>query len=221
MLMTTISGHKIEGLRRGWLFSSLLVASLIAVSCNESDDDGPAPEPSSVTSLYITVTGAGVQAPYGNVYLFYTEETNLDYAVGREADRSLMTDGNKAPLVDVSRQYYPVVRYEKGGKQVEIHPVSAYGSATAGSLDTYSSVRYSQIYFDIAKLSTEYGTVKKGSLVLVVIVLNDQVSRTWVAHPLELRRNYTVHVALPDNKTPTYVPGSDLGIKWWQVEGDE
>ena len=80
--------------------------------------------------------------------------------------------------------------------------------------------RYSQMHFDIPKLSSEYGTIKKTSLVLVVIVLNDEVSHTWVAHPLELRRNYIIHVALPDNKTQTYVPSSDLGVKWWQVEGE-
>ena len=219
-MMKTLT-HTAGGWRRAGLFSGLLVVLLTMVACNESVDDGPKPEPSVVTSLYITVTGAAVQAPYGNVYLFDSEETNLNYAVGRETDRSLMPDGSKAPLVDVSRQYHPVVRYEKEGRQVEIHPVSAYGSAADGKLDTYSSVRYSQIRFNIPELSTEYGTVKKGSLVLVVIVLNDQVSQTWVAHPLELRRDYTIHVALPDNKTPTYVPGSDLGIKWWQVEGEE
>lgn len=221
MLMTMTLRPLAGGLRGGWLFSSLLLASFMVVSCNGSDDDELKQEPSSVTSLDITVTGAGIQAPYGNVYLFYSQETDLNYAVGRESDRSLMADGNKAPLVDVTRQYHPVVRYEKDGRQVEIHPVSAYGSAAAGGLDTYSSVRYSQIHFDIAKLSAEYGEIKKGSLVLVVIVLNDQVSRTWVVHPLELRRNYLVHVALPDNKTLTYVPGSDLGIKWWQVEENE
>ena len=219
-MMKTLT-HTAGGWRRAGLFSGLLVVLLTMMACNESVDDGPKPEPSVVTSLDITVTGAGVQAPFGNVYLFYSEETNLNYAVGREADRSLMPDGKKAPLVDVSHQYNPVVRYEKEGKPVEIQPVSAYGSVADGKLDTYSSVRYSQIHFDITKLSARYGTVKKGSLVLVVIVLNDQVSQTWVVHPLELRRNYTIHVALPDNKSLTYVPSSDLGVKWWQVEGEE
>lgn len=204
-----------------FFFSGLLAALTLMVSCNESDDDGPVPEPSVVRSLDITVTGEKIQAPRGNIYLFYSKETDLNYAVGSEADRSLMPNGEKAPLVDVSRQYSPVVRFEKDGKQVAIHPVSAYGSTTAGSLDTYSSLRYSQMHFDIFQLSKEYGTIEKGSLVLVVIVLNDEVSHTWVVHPLELRRNLTVHVALPDHKTPTYVPSSDLGIKWWQVEGNE
>ena len=202
-------------------FSSLLAALPLTVSCNESDDDGPAPEPTVVRSLDITVTGEKIQAPRGNIYLFHSKETDLNYAVGREADRSLMPSGEKAPLVDVSHQYNPVVRYEKDGKPFVIHPVSAYGSVAAGSLDTYGSLRYSQMHFDIPQLSGEYGTIEKGSLVLVVIVLNDEVSRTWVVHPLELRRNYTIHVALPDHTSPTYVPNSDLGIKWWQVEGNE
>ena len=77
------------------------------------------------------------------------------------------------------------------------------------------------MHFNIPQLSTEYGKIGKGSVVLVVIVLNDEVSRTWVSHTLELRRNYTIHVSLPDHKTPTYVPSSDLGVKWWQVEGEE
>lgn len=209
------------GLRRVMLFSNLVVVLFTLSSCNESDDDGPAPEPKVVSTLDITVTGTNVQAPFGNMYLFYGEETDLNYAVGRESDRSLMADGNKAPLIDVSKQYNPVVRIEKGGQLKVLHPVSAYGSASAGSLDTHSSVRYSQMHFDISNLSKEYGTVKKGSLVLVVIVLNDEVSHTWVAHPLELRRNYVVHVALPDYKAPTYVPSSDLGVKWWQVEENE
>lgn len=213
--------HPTEGLRRGRLFSGLLMALLLLTACNESVDDDTVPEPDVVTSLDITVTGANIQAPEGNVYLFYTEETNLDYAVGRESDRSLMSDGNKAPLIDVSRQYNPVVRYEKNGQQKTLHPVSAYGTLSDGRLDTYSSVRYSQIHFDITRLSSEYGKVKKGSLVLVVIVLNSEVSRTWVAHPLQLRRDYVIHVALPDYKTLTYVPNSDLGLKWWQVEGNE
>ena len=189
--------------------------------CNESIDDDPVAEPDVVTSLDITVTGEQIQAPYGNVYLFYCEDTDLNYAVGRETDRTLMPDGNKAPLIDVSRSYNPVVLYEKNGQQKTVHPVSVYGSVSDGKLDTHSSPRYSQIHFDINKLSSEYGKVEKGCLVLVVIVLNDEVSHTWVAHPLELRRNYLIHVALPDHKSPTYVPGSDLGIKWWQVEGKE
>lgn len=203
------------------LFPALLAALLLPASCNESDDEASAPEPRVVTSLDITVTGEKVQAPSGNIYLFHSEDAGLEHAVGRETDRSLMPDGRKAPLVDVSHPYQPVVRYEKAGEEVTIHPVSEYGKRADGNLDTYSSVRYSQMHFDIARLSTEYGTVKKGSVVLVVIVLDDQVSRTWVAHPLELRRNHVIHVALPDHKTPTYVPSSDLGVKWWQVEGDE
>lgn len=213
--------HTGKGLRRVLPFSGLFIALFLTASCNESIDDEPTPEPSVVTTLDITVTGTKVQAPYGNMYLFYSEDTNLNYAVGQESDRSLMADGNKAPLVDVSRQFNPLVRYEKNGKEKTLHPVSAYGTAADGSLDTYSSVRYSQMHFDISKLSSEYGTIKKGSLVLVVIVLNDEVSHTWVAHPLELRRNYTIHVSLPDNRTQTYVPSSDLGVKWWQVEGGE
>ncbi len=191
------------------------------VSCNSSDDDETAPEPRTVTSLDITVTGTKVQAPFGNMYLFYSEATDLNYAVGREMDRSLMPDGNKAPLIDVSRPFNPVVRYEQGGRSAELHPVSPYGSSADGSLDTHSSVRYSQMHFNIQQLSTAYGKIGKGSVVLVVIVLNDEVSHTWVSHPLELRRNYTVHVSLPDHKTQTYVPSSDLGFKWWQVEGEE
>ncbi len=213
--------HPTEGLRRGILFSGLLMALFLITSCNESVDDDTVPEPDVVRSLDITVTGAQVQAPEGNVYLFYNEETDLNYAVGRESDRSLMPDGNKAPLIDVSQPYNPVLRYEKDGQQKTIHPVSAYGALADGKLDTYSSVRYSQIHFDIARLSSAYGKVKKGSLVLVVIVLNSEVSHTWVAHPLQLRRDYVIHVALPDHKTLTYVPSSDLGVKWWQVEGNE
>ena len=203
------------------LFPTLLAALLLTASCNESDDEGPAPEPLVVTSLDITVTGEKVQAPSGNIYLFYSEEAGLEHAVGRETDRSLMPDGRKAPLVDVSHQYQPGVRYEKAGEEVTIHPVSAYGKRADGNLDNHSSVRYSQMHFDISHLSSEYGTVKKGCVVLVVIVLDDQASRTWVAHPLELRRNHVIHVALPDHKTPTYVPSSDMGVKWWQVEGEE
>ena len=210
-----------EVLRIGILSLVLLAALSLTTSCNGSDDDEPAPEPRVVTFLDITVTGVKVQVPSGNIYLFYSEDTNLNYAVGRETDRSLMPDGRKAPLVDVSNRYNPVVRYEKDGKEMIIHPVSLYGSHSDGNLDTFSSVRYSQMHFDIAKLSTEYGTVKKGSVVLVVIVLDDQVSRTWVVHPLELRRNYLIHVALPDYKTQTYVPSSDLGVKWWQVEEEK
>ena len=87
-------------------FSSLLAALPLTVSCNESDDDGPDPEPTVVRSLDITVTGEKIQAPRGNIYLFHSKETDLNYAVGREADRSLMPNGEKAPLVDVSRQYH-------------------------------------------------------------------------------------------------------------------
>lgn len=221
MAMLIMSRHTRNGLRRVLLFSGLLVALSVMTSCNGSDDDGAAPEPKTVTSLDITVTGTKVQAPFGNMYLFYSEDIDLNYAVGRETDRSLMPDGSKAPLIDISRQFNPVVRYEHGGRSVEIHPVSAYGTSSDGRLDTHTSVRYSQMHFSIPHLSTEYGKIGKGSVVLVVIILNDEVSRTWVSHPLELRRNYTVHVALPDYKSQTYVPSSDLGFKWWQVEGEE
>ena len=61
------------------LFPTLLAALLLTASCNESDDEGPAPEPRVVTSLDITVTGEKVQAPSGNIYLFYSEEASVVY----------------------------------------------------------------------------------------------------------------------------------------------
>lgn len=180
--------------------------------CNKSeDDDNTLPEPDVVTTLDITVTGSDVQAPAGNVYLFYAEDQNLDLATGDG-------DGTLAPLVDVSTPFNPVVHYVKGGQRTTIHPVSSYGSKSAGILDNHSSVRYSQVHFDITKLSAEYGQVKKGCAVLVVIVLNDPQSQSWVAHPLQLRRNYLIHVSLPDYLKQTYVTGSELNAKWWQVE---
>lgn len=179
--------------------------------CNKSEDDHRLPEPDVVTTLDITVTGSDVQAPAGNVYLFYSEDTNLDLATGEG-------NGALAPLVDVSTPFFPVVHYVKDGQRLAIHPVSSYGSKSAGILDNYSSVRYSQVHFDITKLSAEYGQVKKGCEVLVVIVLNDPQSRSWVAHPLQLRRNYLIHVSLPDNLQQTYVTGSELNARWWQVE---
>ena len=180
--------------------------------CNKSDDDDQMlPEPDVVTTLDITVSGSDVQAPAGNVYLFYSEDTNLDLATGEG-------DGTLAPLVDVGTPFSPVVHYVKGGQRTTIHPVSSYGSKSAGILDNYSSVRYRQVHFDITKLSAEYGQVKKGCAVLVVIVLNDPQSQSWVAHPLQLRRNYLIHVSLPDYLKQTYVTGSELNAKWWQVE---
>ena len=169
------------------------------------------PEPDVVTTLDITVTGSEVQAPSGNVYLFYSEEAYLDNATGEG-------DGTLTPLVDVITPYQPRVHYMKDREQRTLHPVSAYGTMSAGNMDTYSSVRYSQIHFDIPALSTEYGIIKKGCTVLVVIVLNDPQSRSWVAHPVQLRRNHLIHVSLPDYKTQTYVTGTELNAKWWQVE---
>ena len=190
----------------------LLSWTMGMTSCNKSeDDDHTLAEPDVVTTLDITVTCSEVQAPSGNVYLFYSEDVNLDYATGEG-------DGTLAPLIDVSTLYQPKITYVKDGRQLTLHPVSDYGSMSAGNLDNYSSVRYSQIHFDITKLKTDYGVVKKGCAVLVVIVLNDPQSHSWVAHPLQLRRNYLIHVSLPDYMKPTYVTGSELNAKWWQVE---
>lgn len=191
-----------------------LFALLSLSACNRSLEDDIIPEPSVVKTLDLTVTGTNVQVPYGNVYLFYSDDVNLDYALG-------YGDGKAAPLVDVSKPYNPVVRYMKDGQMKELHPVSAYGSQTDGILDRQTSVRYSQIHFDIDRLSRDYGTVQKGSVVLVVIVLDDPQTKTWVARTVQLRRDYLIHISLPDNKDQTYVTGSDLNTKWWQVEGEE
>ena len=191
---------------------ALLSWTVGMTGCNKSEDDNHSiPEPDVVTTLDITVTGSEVQAPSGNVYLFYSEDVNLDYATGEG-------DGTLAPLVDVTTLYQPKITYVKDGRQLTLYPVSDYGSITAGNLDNHSSVRYSQIHFAITKLKSVYGVVKKGCAVLVVIVLNDPQSRSWVAHPLQLRRNYLIHVSLPDYMKPTYVTGSELNAKWWQVE---
>ncbi|MBO4810431.1 MAG: hypothetical protein J5552_02560 [Prevotella sp.] len=196
----------------------LLLPLFLLSACNESDEPQTPPAPAEVTALDLTVTGTNVQAPYGNVYLFYTADTALDYATGIEADRTVMPDGTKAPLIDVSQAYSPTIGYEKNGQKVTLHPVSAYGTQQDGWLDNHSSVRYSQIHFDLTKLSAQYGRVGKDAVVLVVIVLCDEQSRTWVARPLQLRRNYLIHVALPDHKNPTFVPASELNVKWWQEE---
>ena len=195
----------------------LLALLMMLVACGDSDEAQQLP---TVSTLDLTVTGANVQAPHGNVYLFYAADVNFDYATGREADRTILPDGTKAPLVDVSNTYAPTVSYERGGRTVELHPVSAYGTQRDGQLDNHSSVRYSQMHFDVASLSKAYGQVGYGSTVLVVIVLNDEQSRTWVARALQLRSNHLIHIALPDHKSPTYVPASELSVKWWQVEDE-
>lgn len=179
-------------------------------SCNASLDEPEVPEPDVVKSLDLTITGSNVQAPYGNVYLFHCDDANLDYALG-------YGDGTIAPLIDVSKPYNPVVRYVKDGTQHEIHPVSSYGTRNDGALDNHSSARYSQIHFDIPGLDRSYGLVQKGSVVLVVIVLNDPQSRSWVARTVQLRRDYLIHISLPDHKDLTYIQSGDLNSKWWQV----
>lgn len=188
-----------------------LASWLMLSACNESLEEKTKPEPDVVKSLDLTVTGSQVQAPYGNVYLFYSEEVNLDYALNEG-------DINIVPLIDVSKEYNPVVRYMKDGEVKTIHPVSAYGTRQDGILDNFSSVRYSQVHFDITKLSADYGKVAKGSAVLVVIVLNDPQTKSWVAHTVQLRRDYLIHVSLPDYKDQHYVQPTELNAKWWQVE---
>lgn len=188
-----------------------MISVLVLASCNESLDEDVKPEPDVVKTLDITVTGENVQTPYGNVYLFHTDDINLDYAIG-------YGDGKAAPLIDVSKAYNPVVRYMKDGEMKTLHPVSAYGTLTDGILDRGSSVRYSQVHFDIDNLSSDYGKVEKGSVVLVVIVLNDPQTKSWVARTVQLRRDYLIHVSLPDNKDQKYVQGNELNAKWWQVD---
>lgn len=193
---------------------------LLLVACNESLDPPEASEPDVVRSLDLTVTGSSVQAPYGNVYLFHTLDADLDYATGYGAGLTTtpeLVEG--VPLIDVSTPYSPVVRYVKAGEVHTLHPVSPYGEQAAGALDNHSSPRYSQVHFDIERLSADYGRVQKGSIVLVVIVLNDPQSHSWVAHTVQLRRDYLIHVSLPDYKTPTFVTGAALNAKWWQEEG--
>ena len=103
-------------------------------------------------------------------------------------------------------------------KATTLHPVSPYGNLSGGNLDTSSSARYSQITFDIASLSTDYGTVKKGETLLVLIILDAEDNRSWTFHALDLRRDHIIHIAIPANKNRTYVPETDLNAKWWQEE---
>lgn len=215
--MTRIITHitpLLQALRSAPLLFAVVLGVGLLTACNESLDEPETPEPAVVKTLDLTVTGSAVQAPYGNVYLFYSADVNLDYALG-------YGDGISAPLIDVSQPYHPVVRYTKGGTAHTLQPVSPYGTQTDGALDNHSSVRYSQVHFDIAKLDRTYGTVQKGSVVLVVIVLNDPQTRSWVARTVQLRRDYLIHVAMPDHKDQTYVSGSELNSKWWQVDGEE
>lgn len=200
------------------LLLTLMLSMGLLIACNESPDDNVRPEPAVVKTLDLTVTGSNVQAPYGNVYLFHSpttssgqDEVNLDYALG-------YGDGTTAPLIDVSQPYNPVVHYVKDGLPHTLHPISAYGTRDDGALDNHSSVRYSLMHFDIDRLSTDYGRVQKGSVVLVLIVLNDPQSQSWVARTVQLRRDYLIHISLPDHKDPTYVQSGELNSKWWQVE---
>lgn len=198
------------------LLTLIAVSTAVSVlsSCNKSLDEEIIPEPDVVKTLDLTVTGENVQAPYGNVYLFHSEDVNLDYALG-------YGDGVAAPLIDVTKPYNPVVRYSKDGEQKVLKPVSAYGTKNDGALDNYSSVRYSKVHFDIPRLASTYGKVEKGSVVLVVIVLDDPQTRSWVARTVQLRRDYLIHISMPDHKTQTYITGNELNSKWWQVEGEE
>ena len=204
-----------------YLLLLLLPPTLLLAGCG-GDDTEEAADASVVTTLDLTVASVTTDpdrpnyqaswSPNGNVYLFYSEEADLSYATAEG-------DGSQWPLMDVGTPYHPIVRYKGTDGQLKtLHPVSAYGTAAGGKLDNHSSVRYSQVHFDITKLSAEYGQVKKGCAVLVVIVLNDPQSPSWVAHPLQLRRNYLIHVSLPDYLKQTYVTGSELNAKWWQVE---
>ncbi len=187
------------------LYLLALPALLLPSGCNESAEDVLPPDPATITQLTLSVTGEQVQQPFGNVYLFYSEACDLSLA-------TVEGDGTRQPRVDVSRQYAPVIHWQ--GQT--LHPVSPYGTVAGGSLDTSSSVRYSQVTFDIASLSTAYGTVKKNSTVLVVIILNHEATRSWTFHALQLRRNHLIRIMLPDHREPTYVNEADLNAKWWQ-----
>lgn len=189
----------------------ILLTGVLLTSCNKSLDEEIKPEPSTVNTLELTVTGSSVQAPFGNAYLFYSEEADLDYALG-------YGDGKTVPLIDVSKDFSPVIRYYKDGQEKVLTPVSPFGTRNDGELDNYSSVRYSQVKFNIPSLLTTYGKVQKGSVVLVLIVLNDPQSRSCVARTIQLRRDYLIHISLPDHKDRSFVADNELNAKWWQVE---
>ena len=191
-------------------FILLALSSLLLGACSSSDD---VPDTKVVTSLDFTVTGEDVQCPSGNVYLFYSPNVPLSYATNEG-------DGSQWPLITVSTPDHPMVKYVKNGRETILHPVSRYGTMEGSRLDNHSSVRYSQVHFDIGSLSTEYGKVGENSELLVVIVLDDPLTKSWVGRALQLRRDYLIHIYLPDSKNQSYV-GNNLSIKWWQVEGDE
>lgn len=194
--------------------AALVLCPMALTSCGGSDDDPSADGNASVTTLGITVTGDDVQAPYGNVYLFHTDYADLDYAIG-------YGDATQAPLIKVDDAYNPRVVYFKNGIRHELMPISRYGTMADGALDNHSSPRYSQIRFSIPTLSDTYGRVGKDSVVLVVIILNDPQTKTWTARTVCLRRDYLIHVSLPDSKDATYIDAADMSSKWWQVEGEE
>ena len=205
----------------------LLLLSLsvwVLTGCGGSDENETS-APAEITSLDLTVASVTTNpdrpnyqaswSPNGNVYLFYSEETDLSYA-------TVEGDGSQWPLMDVSTIYNPVVKYKGADGQMKVlHPVSTYGTAAGGKLDNHSSVRYSQVHFNISQLNTTYGKVKKGSTVLVLIYLNDDQTKAWMGRALTLRRDHLIHVSLPDRKERTFVSESEMNSRWWQVDEEE
>lgn len=191
----------------------VLMSILLFSACNESLDEQTKPEPKEVKTLDLTVTGSDVQAPYGNVYLFYTEDVDLNNATG-------IGDGSLAPVIKVHNEYNPYVLYTKDGVQKKLFPISSFGSRDDGMLDNVSSPRYSTIHFDLQRIFKPFNIPAKNSVVLVAIILNDPESHSWVARTIQLRRDYLIHVSVPDHKAQTYIQGNELNAKWWQVDGE-
>jgi len=194
-----------------YIYSFMVAVTLLLASCNQDLTSDPNPEPDVVKTLDITVTGDQVQAPYGNVYLFYSNDVDLNNATG-------LGDGSIAPVIKVHNEYNPYVLYTKNGEQKKIYPISNYGSKDDGELDNVSSARYSTVHFDVEHIFANIKEKAKDKNVLVVIVLNDPLTHSWVARTIQLRRDYLIHVSVPDHKAQTYIQGNELNAKWWQVE---
>ena len=194
-----------------YIYSFMVAVTLLLTSCNKDLTSDPNPEPDVVKTLDITVTGDQVQAPYGNVYLFYSNDVDLNNATG-------LGDGSIAPVIKVHNEYNPYVLYTKNGEQKKIYPISNYGSKDDGMLDNVSSARYSTVHFDVEHVFANIKEKAKDKNVLVVIVLNDPLTHSWVARTIQLRRDYLIHVSVPDHKAQTYIQGNELNAKWWQVE---
>ena len=160
------------------LFLMVFLSGLF-VGCSDDGD-----EEEELLYLQVKVTGEDNKEIYGNVYLFYIENhTNLQ----------------TPPRVNlIGDVYVPYIPYKgSDGDNHHMYPVSDWGKERDGELHNFGD-GYSVETFYWDKLSTLYGTPKKGCKYALCVVL-EEYPHCYVYYEFTMEDRSVINMHIPDH----------------------